>query len=215
MKIKELPKKDDIIFPEDTDFNHETSREMDIADLDIQLSELESVPETPFNKEKRKQIEKHRRELIKAQHADKREKLRLAKQIRKEEKRQARWRIKSKEAETSEKLAEERQLEALVRDRKRRARRRKFDSVCSFFGKIVFIGILIVGILCVSNQSVRDRVAITFNNLFAFTQECINDKEVTSNKTINELLKPLGKELNESTKQNKETKTEKTTNKSK
>ena len=208
MKIKELPRKENKIFPEDVvepsldDLNEqsnisikqEITREMEIADLDYQLSE---IPNTKFNRERRKQIEAHRRELVKAQQAEEREKLKLSKQTRKEEERQAKWRKKAIDAETATKIAEEHQREALARDRRRRARRRKFDRVQDFIGRIIFTLILIVGVLCISNQTVRDRVAITFNNLFDLVETWVDGNGTSSNKTVDELLKPLGKELNE------------------
>ena len=221
MKIKDTPNKNDIIFPDDTEqsfpdeqanmhFKEETTRDMDIVDLDFQLSELEELPNTPFNRKKRKEIEAHRRELIKAQRAEERERIKLDRAKRKEEKKQAEWKKKSVEAETATKIAEEHQREALARDRRRRARRRKFDRVQDFIGKIIFTLILIVGILCISNQSVRDRVAITFNNLFELVGSWADGDTTSSNKTVDELLRPLGEDLNKSDKDsNKHDKTEK------
>ena len=187
MKIKDIPNKEDIIYPEDTQqnmhFKDKTTREMDIADLDFQLSELEDMPNTPFNRKKRKEIEQHRRELVKAQRADEREKIKLAKAKRKEEKKQAIWQRKSIEAETATKLAEENQREALARDRRRRARRRLFDRIFDIIGKIVFGIIIAIIVLYVSNQNVRDKVAITFNNLFEYVESIEpNDKATKSDK---------------------------------
>ena len=81
------------------------------------------------------------------------------------------------------------------------------DRVFDFIGKVIFGIILIVGVLCISNQTVRDRVAITFNNLFELVQEWTDGKDTPSNKTVDELLKPLGEDLNKAnTNQDKETK---------
>lgn len=218
MKFKHnnLPPEEDVIFPPDhepsepieiskkgdDDPHHtiriktgaEMTREDEIADLDFQLSEL---PHTRFNKEKRKEIEAHRRELVKAQQAEERERIKLSKQTRKEEERQAKWRKKAVDAETATKIAEEHQREALARDRKRRAKRRKVDRVFDFIGKIIFAIILIIGVLCISNETVRDRIAITFNNLFELIGNWTDDEGTPSNKTVDDLLKPLGEELNE------------------
>lgn len=221
MKIKDTPNKNDIIFPDDTPqnihFKEETTREMDIADLDFQLSELEEMPNTPFNRKKRKEIEAHRRDLVKAQRAEEREKIKLDRAKRKEEKKQAEWKKKSVEAETATKIAEEHQRESLARDRRRRARRRKVDRIFDLIGKIVFAIILVIGILCISNQAVRDRVAITFNNLFELVSSWADGDTTSSNKTVDELLRPLGEELNEANKSDKDSskqdKTEKETEK--
>ena len=221
MKIKDTPNKNDIIFPDDTEqsfpdeqanmhFKEETTRDMDIADLDFQLSELEELPNTPFNRKKRKEIEAHRRELIKAQRAEERERLKLSKQTRKEEERQAKWRKKAVDIETATKIAEEHQREALAKDRKRRAKRRKMDRLFDFIGKIIFIIILIIGVLCISNQTVRDRVGIVFNNFFELVGSWADGYTTSSNKTVDELLRPLGEDLNKSDKNsNKHDKTEK------
>ena len=225
MKIKDTPNKNDIIFPDDTEqsfpdeqanmhFKEETTRDMDIVDLDFQLSELEELPNTPFNRKKRKEIEAHRRELIKAQRAEERERIKLDRAKRKEEKKQAEWKKKSVEAETATKIAEEHQRESLARDRRRRARRRKVDRIFDLIGKLIFTIILIIGVLCISNQSVRDRVAITFNNLFELVGNWADGDTTSSNKTVDELLRPLGEDLNKSDKDsNKQSKTEKKTEK--
>ena len=81
-------------------------------------------------------------------------------------------------------------------------------------GKFVFTIILIIGILCISNQAVRDRVAITFNNLFELVGNWADGDTTSSNKTVDELLRPLGEDLNKSDKDsNKQSKTEKKTEK--
>lgn len=215
-RYNDLPPKEDVTFPPDHEPSEpieisnkgddnpshtirikrkeEMTREDEIADLDFQLSE---IPNTRFNREKRKQIEAHRKELVKAQQAEERERLKLSKQTRKEEERQAKWRKKAVDAETATKIAEEHQREALARDRKRRAKRRKVDRIFDFIGKIIFTIILIVGVLCISNQTVRDRVAITFNNLFELIGNWVDGDGTSSNKTVDDLLKPLGEELNE------------------
>lgn len=178
------------------------SRKAEINDIDLMLSS-----ESNFNYKRRKELEAHRKNLVKAQQEEEREKLRLAKEARKEETRRIKWEKKAKDIETATKIAEERQKEALARDRKRRANRRKVDRVFDFIGKIIFGIILIVGVLCISNQTVRDRVAITFNNLFELVQEWTDGKDTPSNKTVDELLKPLGEDLNKAdTSQDKETK---------
>ena len=215
MKFKQDAPKEDVIFPEhyqsdlievlnkgDDNPNHtirfrkkeEMTRENEIADLDFQLSE---IPNTGFNRERHKQIEAHRRELIKAQQAEERERLKLSKQTRKEEERQAKWRKKAVDIETATKIAEEHQREALAKDRKRRAKRRKMDRLFDFIGKIIFIIILIIGVLCISNQTVRDRVGIVFNNFFELIENWIDNNGEPSNKTVDSILKPLGEELNE------------------
>ena len=105
MKIKEKPDTKDVIFPSGTadsiepsedneEISHmtstsptssvstktELSREAEIAELDLLLAEF---PDTRFHRKKRKEIEAHRKELIKAPQSEEREKLRLAQQARK------------------------------------------------------------------------------------------------------------------------------------
>ena len=177
MRIKEKPDIEDVIFPSDTsdttepfkdteEISHmtstsptssvsiktELSREAEIAELELLLAEF---PDTRFHRKKRKEIEAHRKELIKAQQSEEREKLRLAQQTRKEEKRYAKWAKKSVDAETMTKIAEEHQKESLARDRKRRARRRKIDKIFSMIGKAILVISVIFGVLSLSNENVR------------------------------------------------------------
>lgn len=164
--------------------NQPLSREEELADLDFQLSEL---AHTRFNAKKRKEIEQHRRQLIKAQHDEEREKIKLTRQLRREEEKQLKLQQKFTDAETANKINQERQRDALAKDRRRRARLRKFDRIFDFVGKIIFIIFLILGILSISNQAIRDRVAITFNNLFDLVEILTDNNPSSSNKTVDEL----------------------------
>lgn len=192
MRIKEKPDIEDVIFPLDTtdtiepsedteEISHMTStsptssvsiktglsREAEIAELDLLLAEF---PDTRFHRKKRKEIEAHRKELIKAQQSEEREKLRLAKQARKEEKRHAKWAKKSVDAETMTKIAEEHQKESLARDRKRRARRRKIDKIFSIIGKAILVISVIFGVLSLSNENVRSKIGDIFHNFYKFVR---------------------------------------------
>lgn len=173
------------------EFNEESSREAEIAELDMLASNK------GFDKSKRREIEKHRRELIKAKQSEEKEKIKIAKEARKEQERAAKMAKKSIDAETATKLAEERQREALAKDRKRRARRRAVNNVFDFISRTITLILVIIGILCISNKAVRTRVAITFNNLAELGQHWVDGDEKSSNETVDDLLKPLGKELNE------------------
>ncbi len=192
MRIKEKPDIEDVIFPLDTsdtaepskdteEISHmtstsptsfvsiktELSREAEIAELDLLLAEFS---DTRFHRKKRKEIEAHRKELIKAQQSEEREKLRLAKQARKEEKRHAKWAKKSVDAETMTKIAEEHQKESLARDRKRRARRRKIDKIFSIIGKAILVISVIFGVLSLSNENVRSKIGDMFYNFYKFVR---------------------------------------------
>lgn len=178
-------------------FKKDMSRENEIADLDVQLMEFDSLPKTKINIQKRKEIEAHRKELVKAQQDEERQRIKLAEAKRKEEERRIKWAKKAVDAETQTKLAEERQKEALAKDRKRRARRRKVDRVFDIFGKIIFAIFLVIAILCLSNDTVRQRVAVTFNNIGELISSWTSGKGTPSNKTVNDALEGLGQELND------------------
>lgn len=164
------------------EINEENTRDIEIADLEYKLSS------NSFSKSKRREMERHRKELIKAKHDEERENIRLAKENRKEQDRQAKWAKKSIDAETATILAEERQRDALAKDRKRRARRRRVNNFFDFIGKVVTTALLILGILCISNKAVRARVAITFNNIAEVTQHWADGDIESSNKVIDNLL---------------------------
>lgn len=208
MRIKEKPDIEDVIFPLDTtdtaepskdtekishmtstsptssvSIKTELSREAEIAELDLLLAEF---PDTRFHRKKRKEIEAHRKELIKAQQSEEREKLRLAKQARKEEKRHAKWAKKSVDAETMTKIAEEHQKESLARDRKRRARRRNIDKIFSMIGKAILIISVIFGILSLSNENVRSKIGDMFYSFYKFVRSW-TDSPVETGDSISEV----------------------------
>ncbi|MEY8330624.1 hypothetical protein AALB81_15060 [Lachnospiraceae bacterium 48-33] len=203
MKIKEKPDTKDVIFPSGTadsiepsedneEISHmtstsptssvstktELSREAEIAELDLLLAEF---PDTRFHRKKRKEIEAHRKELIKAQQSEEREKLRLAQQARKEEKRHAKWAKKSVDAETMTKIAEEHQKESLARDRKCRARRRKIDKIFSMAGKAIFVVSVIFGVLSLSNENIRSKIGDIFYNFYKFVRSWTDNPRETRN----------------------------------
>jgi Fe2+ transport system protein B len=217
MKLKERVPSEDVIFsPKTTEesevskeseangvsestlsFKKDLSRENEIADLDVQIMEFDSLPKSKFNIQKRKEIEAHRKELVKAQQDEEKAQIKLAEAKRKEEERRVKWSKKAVDAETQTKIAEERQKEALTKDRKRRARRRKVDKVFDIFGKIIFVVFLVIAVLCLSNDTVRERVAITFNNIGELIGSWVSGDETPSNKTLDDALKGLGTELND------------------
>ncbi len=203
MKIKEKPDIEDVIFPSGTadsiepskdneeisymtstapassvSIKTELSREDEIAELDLLLAEF---PDTRFHRKKRKEIEAHRKELIKAQQSEEREKLRLAQQARKEEKRHAKWAKKSVDAETMTKIAEEHQKESLARDRKRRARRRKIDKIFSIVGKAILVVSVIFGVLSLSNENVRSKIGDMFYSFYKFVRSWTDSPVETDN----------------------------------
>lgn len=214
MKIKEFPLRDD----EDENYlddtpeekvhrtfnNIKTSRSIEIDDLDTQLCELESYHSSRFNRKKHREIEAHRQELIRAQKADEKERIRMNREARKEEKKQLRWQKKAIVAETTAKLAEEHQRETLIKDRQRRAIRRKIDRVSNLILKGVCIFILVIGISCFSSQSARDKVAVTLNNFFDYVGVLLEDSPLAEenntsvNEAINKVLKPFGKSVDKS-----------------
>ena len=127
--------------------------------------------------------------------------IRMKREARKEEKKQLRWQKKAIVAETTAKLAEEHQRETLIKDRQRRARRRKIDRVSNLILKGVCIFILVIGISCFSSQSARDKVAVTLNNFFDYVGVLLEDSPLTEenntsvNEAINKVLKPFGKSV--------------------
>lgn len=213
MKIKEQSKLDNIIFPDDTKpapvieilpegeqdtgkcmrirQKEELGLDMAINDLAIMLDEL---PNDRFNYKRRREIEAHRKELVKAQQKEQRESIKISKMQREEEERKAKWIKKAIEVETATRIAEERQIESLARERRRRARRRRLDSIKDFTCKIILTAFIICGLSLMSNNTIRDRFVLTCNNFVDWVQSWTDGDGESSNKLVEDILKSFDEE---------------------